>query len=108
MNPAVGIDLGTTNTVAAVQTDATGPRLVMIAQPRDLRNALEREDHIKSAVVFESTHSAVVGAFAARRFDAIDRSSHTWGLAGDADSELMMSSRRRLFRHTFFGRLWTL
>jgi molecular chaperone DnaK (HSP70) len=71
MNPAVGIDLGTTNTVAAVQTDSTGPRLVSIPQPRDLRNSVERQDHIKSAVLFESRTSAVVGAFAARRLDAI-------------------------------------
>lgn len=71
MNPAVGIDLGTTNTVVAVQTDDTGPRLVMIPQPVEDRRTLEERDHIKSAVFFESATTAVVGAFASRRLDAI-------------------------------------
>lgn len=70
MNPAVGIDLGTTNTVVAVQTDATGPRLLYIPQPVEQRYRLEEKDHIKSAVLFESADSAVVGAFAAHRLDA--------------------------------------
>jgi molecular chaperone DnaK len=70
MNPAVGIDLGTTNTVVAVQTDATGPRTLDIRQPVDERNELEAKDHIKSAVYFESADTAVVGAFAARRLNA--------------------------------------
>ncbi|MEK7993827.1 MAG: Hsp70 family protein [Planctomycetota bacterium] len=70
MNPAVGVDLGTTNTVVAVQTDATGPRTLDILQPVDERNVLEPRDHIKSAVYFESSETAVVGAFAARRLDA--------------------------------------
>lgn len=70
MNPAVGVDLGTTNTVVAVQTDATGPRTLEIPQPIDQRNLFETRDHIKSAVYFESRDTAVVGAFAARRIGA--------------------------------------
>lgn len=70
MNPAVGIDLGTTNTVVGVQTDATGARLLDIPQPIHQRSTLEPVDHIKSAVYFETAESAVVGAFAARRMDA--------------------------------------
>ena len=66
MNPSVGIDLGTTNTVVAVQTDATAPRLLEIPQPVDTRNSLEKKDHIKSAVLFESADSALVGALAAQ------------------------------------------
>ena len=71
MNPAVGIDLGTTNTVVAVQTDDTGPRLVMIPQPIEERRTFQPRDQIKSAVFFESAGTAVVGAFAARRLEAI-------------------------------------
>lgn len=67
MNPAVGVDLGTTNTVVAIQTDATGPRILEIPQPGDERNVFEVKDHIKSAVFFESADQAVVGSFAARR-----------------------------------------
>ena len=70
MNPAVGVDLGTTNTVVAVQTDDTGPQLLEILQPADERNYLQPLDHIKSAVYFESAETAVVGAFAARRLEA--------------------------------------
>jgi molecular chaperone DnaK len=70
MNPAVGVDLGTTNTVVSVQTDATGPRTLEIAQPVDQRNVFETRDQIKSAVYFESADTAVVGAFAAQRFGA--------------------------------------
>ena len=35
INPAVGIDLGTTNTVVAVQTDPMGSKILEIPQPRD-------------------------------------------------------------------------
>jgi len=70
MNPAVGVDLGTTNTVVSVQTDATGPRTLEIAQPVDQRNVFETRDQIKSAVFFESADTAVVGAFAAQRLGA--------------------------------------
>ena len=70
MNPAVGIDLGTTNTVVAIQTDSTGATLLDIRQPVHQRSVLESVDHIKSAVYFESAKSAVVGAFAAQRLDA--------------------------------------
>jgi molecular chaperone DnaK (HSP70) len=70
MNPAVAIDLGTTNTVVAVQTDATGPRTLDILQPIEERNVLGPRDHIKSAVYLESEDTAVVGAFAARRLGA--------------------------------------
>jgi molecular chaperone DnaK (HSP70) len=70
MNPAVGIDLGTTNTVVGVQTDSTGPRILDVAQPVEERDVLTPVDHIKSAVYFESPTSAVVGAFAANRLEA--------------------------------------
>jgi molecular chaperone DnaK len=70
MNPSVGIDLGTTNTVIAIQTDSTGPRTLDISQPVDERNSFQMRDHIKSAVYFESVDSATVGAFAARRLGA--------------------------------------
>ena len=70
MNPAVGVDLGTTNTVVAVQTDGTGPRTLDILQPIDERNVFLPRDHIKSAVYFESEDTAVVGAFAAGRLGA--------------------------------------
>ncbi len=70
MNPAVGVDLGTTNTVVGVQVDATGPRTLNVMQPVDERSVLEPRDHIKSAVYFESAETAVVGAFAARRLDS--------------------------------------
>lgn len=70
MNPAVGVDLGTTNTVVAIQTDATGPRTLAISQPVDERRVFEPKDHIKSAVYFELEDTAVVGAFAASRLGA--------------------------------------
>jgi len=70
MNPAVGVDLGTTNTVIAVQTDVTGPRTLDIPQPIDERNVFVAIDNLKSAVAFESADSAVVGAFAAQRLGA--------------------------------------
>lgn len=66
MNPAIGIDLGTTNTVVAAQTDATGATLVEIAQPVDQRNIVDYKDFVKSAVFFESARSALVGALATR------------------------------------------
>lgn len=67
LNPAVGIDLGTTNTVIAVQVDTTGPILLEIPQPVNERSYLESKAQIKSAVFFESNNSAVVGAFANNR-----------------------------------------
>lgn len=70
MNPAVGVDLGTTNTVVGIQVDSTGPRTLDIRQPVYERNLFEFRDHIKSAVYFESEDTAVVGAFASRRLDA--------------------------------------
>lgn len=70
MNPAVGIDLGTTNTVVGIQTDSTGPRVLDIRQPLDERDVSTPVDHLKSAVYFESPTSAVVGGFAASRFGA--------------------------------------
>jgi molecular chaperone DnaK len=70
MNPAVGVDLGTTNTVVAVQVDSTGPRTLDIMQPIDERNIRLARDHIKSAVYFDSQDTAVVGMFAAGRLDA--------------------------------------
>ena len=67
INPAVGIDLGTTNTVVSVQTDSMGPIILEIPQPADERNHLENLPQIKSAVYFESDKTAVVGTFANNR-----------------------------------------
>jgi molecular chaperone DnaK len=69
-NPAVGIDLGTTNTVVAIQTDQMGPRIMYISQPKDDRMHLEDLPQIKSAVFFESSTDSVVGDFATGRNDA--------------------------------------
>ena len=69
-NPAVGIDLGTTNTVVAIQTDQMGPRIMDIPQPKDERMHLEALPQIKSAVFFESPSDSVVGDFATGRNDA--------------------------------------
>lgn len=71
MNPAVGIDLGTTNTVVAIQTDDTGPRVLEIPQPVHERHMREPLDSVKSAVFFESKEAVVVGAFAANRLEAL-------------------------------------
>jgi len=92
MNPAVGVDLGTTNTVVAVQTDATGPRTLDILQPIDERNVLAPRDHIKSAVYFDSANTAVVGAFAAGRLEAFRSIKSRMGT-------------RRPFRHPWRERL---
>jgi molecular chaperone DnaK len=70
INPAVGIDLGTTNTVVAVQTDPMGPELLSIPQPSSERKALEELQFIKSVVYFESETDAVVGDFASNRLTA--------------------------------------
>jgi molecular chaperone DnaK (HSP70) len=70
MNPAVGIDLGTTNTVVGVQTDDYGPEVLAIPQPVQRRRELEDQHWIKSAVLFESADSAAVGAFAADRLES--------------------------------------
>ena len=59
MNPAVGIDLGTTNTVVAVQTNDLGPELLSIPQPSDQRDIYDEIDQIKSVVYFEDSDSAV-------------------------------------------------
>jgi molecular chaperone DnaK (HSP70) len=67
MNPAVGIDLGTTNTVVAVQTGAVGPEILSISQPADDRKHYDPKGRIKSAVYFESDSSCVVGEFAAAK-----------------------------------------
>jgi len=80
MNPAVGVDLGTTNTVVAVQIDATGPRTLDILQPVDERNVHVPRDHIKSAVYFDSSETAVVGAFAAGRLEAFRSIKSRMGL----------------------------
>src|SRR6266700_5497249 len=71
MNPAIAIDLGTTNTVIGVQTEETGPKIIYVPQPAEDRNRLEEREQIKSAVLFESQKSAVVGVFAANRLDSI-------------------------------------
>ena len=71
MNPSVGIDLGTTNTVVAVQTNEHGPRILQITQPVETRDQLEKRSDIKSAVFFESPSSAIVGDYAARRLEGI-------------------------------------
>jgi len=70
MNPAVGVDLGTTNTVIGVQIDNTGPRTLDVLQPADEKGVLAPYDHIKSAVYFDSDDTAVVGEFAAGRLEA--------------------------------------
>jgi molecular chaperone DnaK (HSP70) len=80
MNPSVGIDLGTTNTVVGIQVDHTGPRVLEIPQPVDVRNRFELRDCIKSAVYFESADSAVVGAFAAHRIGAFKSIKSHMGL----------------------------
>src|ERR1017187_2564873 len=80
MNPAVGVDLGTTNTVVAVQTDDTGPRTLDVLQPVDERNVRVPRDHIKSAVYFDSAETAVVGAFAAGRLEAFRSIKSRMGL----------------------------
>lgn len=67
MHPAVGIDLGTTNTVVSVQTDSMGPTILRIPQPLNERRHLEALPYIKSAVFFENDQTAVVGAFASAR-----------------------------------------
>lgn len=69
-NPAVGIDLGTTNTVVAVQTDQLGPVALDVPQPKDERQYLVRLPQIKSALYFESANSSVVGAFASERLES--------------------------------------
>ena len=72
MNPAVGIDLGTTNTVVGYQTDDNGPDYLRVPQPADRRNELEPgQTWIKSAVFFESASAAVVGAYAMGRQESI-------------------------------------
>jgi molecular chaperone DnaK len=64
--------LGTTNTVVGYQTDDTGPDFLQVPQPADRRNELDDgQTWIKSAVFFESGGSAVVGAYAAGRQEAI-------------------------------------
>jgi molecular chaperone DnaK (HSP70) len=70
VNPGVGIDLGTTNTVVSVQLDSTGPFILEIPQPENERTRLENLPQIKSAVFFESKNSAVVGSFANNRIEA--------------------------------------
>ena len=70
MNPAIGVDLGTTNTVVASQTDITGATLVGIPQPIEQRSILDFSNLLKSAVYFESEDLAVVGTFASRRLGA--------------------------------------
>jgi hypothetical protein len=70
-NPAVGIDLGTTNTVVAVMRgEGEGPIVLDVPQPSRYRGELEPLPQIKSAVYFESPDSAVVGAYAFDRADS--------------------------------------
>jgi molecular chaperone DnaK len=70
INPAVGIDLGTTNSVVSVQIDSTGPVILEIPQPASERTRFENQPQIKSAVFFENSKTAVVGAFANNRIEA--------------------------------------
>lgn len=65
INPAVGVDLGTTNTVIGIQTEPLGPVVLDVEQPVDDRKHLDNRPEIKSAVYFESRDSAVVGYWAA-------------------------------------------
>jgi len=69
-NPAVGIDLGTTNTVVSVQLDPSGPLILDIPQPVSERDRLENLPQIKSAVFFEDENSAAIGSFADDRIEA--------------------------------------
>ena len=69
-NPAVGIDLGTTNTVVSIQLDSSGPLILDIPQPVNERDRLENLPQIKSAVFFENKNRAVVGSFANDRIEA--------------------------------------
>jgi len=71
MNPAVGIDLGTTNTVIAIQTEDFAPRILKVRQPVEARTQYEERPEIKSAVLFESPTSVIVGHYAASRPDGI-------------------------------------
>lgn len=95
MNPAVGVDLGTTNTVVGIQTDTTGPRTLEIAQPVFERNVFETRDHIKSAVYFESAKTAVVGAFAAHRLEAFrsikSRMGTRWRMPHPFSADFMLT-----------------
>ena len=70
INPAVGIDLGTTNSVVSVQIDSTGPVILDILQPVNERTRFENLPQIKSAVFFEKTDAAAVGSFANTRIEA--------------------------------------
>jgi molecular chaperone DnaK len=95
MNPAIAIDLGTTNTVIGVQTDETGPKIIYVPQPTEERNRLEEREQIKSAVLFESQKSAVVGVFAANRLDSIrsikSKMGTRWRATGPFGSGQMMT-----------------
>jgi molecular chaperone DnaK len=95
MNPAIAIDLGTTNTVIGVQTDETGPKIIYVPQPTEERNRLEEREQIKSAVLFESPKSAVVGVFAANRLDSIrsikSKMGTRWRATGPFGSGQMMT-----------------
>ena len=95
MNPAVGIDLGTTNTVVAVQTDEFAPRILPIRQPADARTQYESFQEIKSAVYFESPNSAVVGRFAAYRLDGIRSVRSRWAVQKRRRGVVTMRSRCR-------------
>ncbi len=79
MNPAVGIDLGTTNTVIGVQTGPYGPEVLDVPQPRVERNVLEDLPQIKSAVYFETGQSALVGALATIPRDSFRSSKSQMG-----------------------------
>jgi molecular chaperone DnaK len=70
VNPAVGIDLGTTNTVVAVQIDPMGPMILEIPQPVSERSIVEPILNIKSAVYFEDNSNVVVGEFANPKISA--------------------------------------
>ena len=69
-NPAVGIDLGTTNTVIACQTDDLGPMILEVPQPATDRKLIDPLPQIRSTVYFETDRRTVVGEWASTRDSA--------------------------------------
>lgn len=94
MSIAVGIDLGTTNSVVAFQKDEHGPLVLHIRQPQFERNKLDELDLIKSAVFFETQARSVVGAFASLRQDSFRSFKSQMGTRRSFHSELLRRTIR--------------